>query len=85
MHTSDKEHGDLLIHGFWAHGTNDIINVQVTDTSHKSYHLRDPHKVLAQQQEYKKKKYLNACWLKQRKNFTPFVISTDGLIGHEAV
>jgi hypothetical protein len=28
----------------------------------------------------KKKKYLQAC-LEQRRHFTPFVISTDGLIG----
>jgi hypothetical protein len=31
----------------------------------------------------KKKKYLEAC-LKERRHFTPFVVSTDGLIGEEA-
>jgi hypothetical protein len=45
--------------------------------------LRDPHKVLAQQECEKKKKYLDAC-LEQRKHFTPFVISTDGLLGRKA-
>jgi hypothetical protein len=45
----------------------------------KSYSLRDPHKVLAQQEREKKKKYLTAC-LEQCKLFTPFVVSTDGLL-----
>jgi hypothetical protein len=31
----------------------------------------------------KKKKYLEAC-LEQRRTFTPFVVSADGLIGKEA-
>jgi hypothetical protein len=81
--SSDKERGDLLIHGFWTRGTNAIVDVRVTDMDAKSYRSRDPHKVLAQQEREKKKKYLTAC-LEQRRHFTPFVVSTDGLIGHEA-
>jgi hypothetical protein len=53
----------------------------VTDTDAKSYRSRDPHKVLATQ-EREKKKSLQSC-LEQRKHFTPFVVSTDGLIGRE--
>jgi hypothetical protein len=55
----------------------------VTDTDAKSYRSQDPHKVMATQQREKKKKYLQSC-LKQRKHFTPFVVSTDGLIRREA-
>ena len=55
----------------------------MTDTDAKSYHSQDPHKVLAQHEREKKKKYLQAC-LDQRKHFTPFVVSTDGMIGQEA-
>jgi hypothetical protein len=55
----------------------------VTDTDAKTYRSRDPHKVLASQEREKKKKYLQSC-LEQRKHFTPFVVSTDGLIGREA-
>jgi hypothetical protein len=54
----------------------------VTDTDAKSYRSQDPHKVLATQ-EREKKKYLQSC-LEQRKHFTPFVVSTDELIGREA-
>jgi hypothetical protein len=82
--SSDKEPGDLLIRGFWAHGTDAIVDVRMTDTDAKSYWSRDPHKVLAtQEREKKKKKYLQSC-LEQRKHFTPFAVSTDGLIGREA-
>jgi hypothetical protein len=81
--SSDEERGDLLIGGFWARGMDVIIAVRVTDTDATSYWSRDPHKVLATQEREKKKKYLQSC-LEQRKHFTPFVVSTDGLIGPEA-
>jgi hypothetical protein len=78
----DDERGDLLIRGFWARGTDAIINVRVTNTDAKSYWSKDPHKVLAQHEKEKKRKYLASCTA-QCKHFTPFVISTDGLLGHE--
>jgi hypothetical protein len=40
-------------------------------------------KVLAAHEREKKKKYLADC-LNQRRHFTPFVVSIDGLIGREA-
>jgi hypothetical protein len=39
--------------------------------------------VLAAHVREKKKKYLEPC-LKQRRHFSPFVVSTDGLFGKEA-
>jgi hypothetical protein len=55
----------------------------VTDTDAKSYRHRDPAKVIVTQEKEKKRKYLKAC-LEQRRHFTPFVCSTDGLLGREA-
>jgi hypothetical protein len=78
-----KSGGDLHIRGFWARRMDVIVDVRVTDTDAKSYRTRDPHKVLATQEREKKQKYLDAC-LKQRKHFTPFVVSTNGLIRREA-
>ncbi len=75
--------GDLCIRGFWTRGTDCIIDVRVTDTDAKSYLSRDPAKVLETHEKEKKKKYLASC-IAQRRNFTPFVVSTDGLIGKEA-
>ncbi len=69
--------------GLLGRGTDVIVDVHVTDTDAKLYRSQDPHKVLAMQEQEKKKKYLQSC-LEQRKHFTPFVVSTDGLIGREA-
>ena len=62
-----------------------ILDVRVTDVDAKSNRSKDPHKVLAAHEEReKKKKYLRAC-LEQRRHFSPFVVSTDGLLlGKEA-
>jgi hypothetical protein len=75
--------GDVSIRGLWNRGTDCIIDVRVTDTDAKSNLSKDPAKVLEAHEKEKKKKYLGAC-LEQRRTFTPFVVSTDGLIGKEA-
>ncbi len=49
-------------------------------TDAKTYKAKDPMEVLALQEREKKRKYLKPC-LTQRRQFTPFVISTDGLFG----
>jgi hypothetical protein len=53
------------------------------DMDAKSNHSRASGKVLAQHEREKKKKYLEPC-LKQHRHFTPFVVSTDDLLGKEA-
>jgi hypothetical protein len=55
----------------------------VTDTDAPSYRTRNPASVLKSQEKEKKQKDLEAC-LEQRCHFTPFVVSTDGMIGCEA-
>jgi hypothetical protein len=55
----------------------------VTDADAKSYRYCDPAKVIATQEREKKWKYLEPC-LEQQSHFTPFVCSTDGLLGHKA-
>ena len=40
-------------------------------------------KLLERQEKEKKKKYLQPC-LERRRHFTPFVATTDGLMGKEA-
>ena len=76
-------HRDLLIRGLWAHGTDCIIDVWVTDTDCKSQRSKDPMKVLKTHEKEKKKKYLESC-LEQRHHFTPIVVLTNGLVGREA-
>ena len=81
--TGEGERGDLLIRGFWSAGTDCILDVRVTDTDAKSYCKWPLHKVLESQEKEKKRKYLGAC-LENRRHFTPFVLSVDGLLGREA-
>jgi hypothetical protein len=51
-----QDQGDVLIRGLWAHGTNCIIDVRMTDLDCKSNHSKDPKKVLAVHKREKKKK-----------------------------
>jgi hypothetical protein len=72
--------------GLWLLGPWDgvhSVDVRVTDTDASSYQARDPASVLKSQEKEKKRKYLAAC-LEQRLHFTPFLVSTDGLMGREA-
>jgi hypothetical protein len=59
------------------------MDVHVTDTDAKSYSHRDPAKVIATQEQEKKRKYLEAC-LEQHHHFTPFVCSTNSFLSCEA-
>jgi hypothetical protein len=79
----NEDCGDILIRGLWARGTDCIIDVRITDVDAKYNRSKDPAKVLAAHECEKKKKYLGAC-LEQRRHFSPFVVSTDGLLGKEA-
>ena len=63
--------------------TNCIIDVRMTDTNSPSYLNDTPADVIENQEKQKKRKYVNSC-LKQRRTFTPFVLSVDGLLGKEA-
>ncbi len=80
--SNTEDRGDVLIRGLWARGTDCIIDVRITDTDAASNRSKDPLKVLANHEREKKRKYLQPC-LHQRRHFTPFVVSTDGLIGSE--
>ena len=73
---------DVLIRGLWENSTDCIIDVRLTDTDAASNRAKEPEMVL-EQQEWEKRKYLQPC-LEQRRHFTPFVASTDGMLGKEA-
>ena len=78
--------GDILINGFWGNGnkrTAAIVDVRVTDLDAPAHRNRVAEKVLESQEKSKKMKYLEPCF-NQRRSFTPFVVSSDGLLGREA-
>ena len=75
--------GDIGVHGFWKTGQSTIFDVRVTDTDCVSWRDRDPHKVLAQHEKEKKKRYSAAC-AGRRRHCTPLVFSCDGMVAVEA-
>ena len=81
--TPTEERGDLLVRGLWRPSSDCIIDVRLTDTDQKTYLPDTPYIVLEKQEQEKKKKYSKDCQ-KQRKSFTPFVVSIDGMFGKEA-
>ena len=79
----DGARSDTLCNGFWGHGntqTAAIVDVRVTDLDAPSHCNRADEKVLESQEKQNKMKYLEPCF-NQRRSFTPFVVSTDGLLG----
>jgi hypothetical protein len=59
------------------------LNVCITNVDAGSYLSSILEKLIYCQGMGKKKKYLQAC-VDQQRHFTPFVSSTDGLLGKEA-
>ena len=55
----------------------------VVNTDAKSYWEKSHEKFLEEAENSKKKMYLEGC-LQQRRHFSPFVASVDGLLGVEA-
>jgi len=62
--------------------TDTIIDIRVTNVDSKSYKNLPPEKAMERQEKEKKKKYCKPCQ-NQRRHFTPFVVSTDGIFGFE--
>ena len=79
----ETHRGDLLIRGFWDRSTDCIIDVCICDANQPSYLTRKPVSILKSTENEKKKMNLEPC-LEQRRLFTPFVVSCEGLFGKEA-
>ena len=75
--------GDVAIASLWHTHTDCIIDATVTNTEQESCLKLDPAKVLSNQEKSKKAKCLEPC-LAQRRHFSPFVVSVNGMFGHEA-
>eukprot|EP00978_Attheya_sp_CCMP212_P037221 scaffold174009_cov63-Attheya_sp.AAC.1 len=80
---NEGDRGNLLLHGIWEQQIHCVVDIRMANVDLGSYLTSTPEKVLSRQEMEKKKKYLQAC-LDKRRNFTPFVSSTDRLMGREA-
>ena len=79
-----EQNGDLLIHDLWQNGTDSVHDMHVVNTNAKSHTAKTPEKCLHEAERGEKRMYLEAC-LQQRRHFSPFVASVDGLLGVEAI
>ena len=74
---------DLSIQGVWQPQTAVLLDVRVVDTDAQSYASRTVDAVLCSAEQEKKRKY-SAAVEDRRASFTPFVVSVDGVLGHDA-
>ena len=74
---------DLGIQGVWQPQVEALFNIHMIDTDASSYRWRSPVSVLDSDAVEKKRVYHSAVQ-DRRGNFTPFVLSVDGLLQHEA-
>ena len=75
--------GDLLIQYLWDQGMDSIHDMRVVNTDALSWKSKTPKKCLETAGWENKKKYLHTCF-NERRHFTTFVASVDGLIVVEA-
>jgi len=80
---TNNNRGDILIRGFYQNATDCIIDVSNHYLDSLTYYETDPHQVLKEKENVKKRKYLKDC-LAQRRSFVPFCSSIDGMLGEEA-
>jgi hypothetical protein len=74
-------HGDLLlVIGVWSKQISCIIDVRVCDTDSNSYLSSTLVNILRKQELEKKKKYLQPCLDSSSRDFTPYVLSVDGML-----
>ena len=78
-----EQKGDLLLRDLWHNGTDSVHDMHLLNTGAKSYWEKSPEKCLEEAENSKNKMYLERC-LQQRRHFSPFVTSVDGLLGVEA-
>jgi hypothetical protein len=81
--SDDQKRADLLVRGVWSPRTDCLVDFVVTDVNQPSYRQCTPAGVLRKHEQRKKKKYLADCQA-QRRDFTPFVVSCEGMLGREA-
>ena len=78
-----EQKGDLLIRDLWNNWTYSVHDMRVVNTDAKTHSVKTPEKCLQGVGRGKKRVYLEAC-LQQRRHFSPFFASVDGLMEVEA-
>ena len=72
------------MHDLWKNGNESVHSMRVVNTDSKYHSAKIPEKCLQEEEWTKKKMYVEVC-LQQRRKFSPFTTSVDGILGVEAV
>ena len=75
--------GDVLIRGLWDRHNNTITEVKFGDADVDTYRFEWIENILALWEKMKKDKQSKNCH-NQRKHFSLFVISVDGMLGKDS-
>ena len=59
-----------------------IVDVRIYDVNQKYYLTKNPSAVIKAAEAEKKWKHMSSC-LEQRRKFTPFLVSCEGMMGRE--
>ena len=81
--TGLEDRGDFMIRGLWTWGTDCIGNMCVVNVNSLSYADSTPTAIL-RSNEVRKKRHSLWAFHDQRREFTPVVVSCEGMLGPEA-
>jgi hypothetical protein len=78
-----QERGDILIRGFFDRARDCVIDVTISDLDAPSYSNKKAKAALKTREQAKKNRYQRPCE-SHRRDFVPFAVSADGILGREA-
>ena len=81
--TDNEKRADTYVRHFYTQGRGALFDVRVVDLDAASYRRKPVKTVLANHEREKRRKYAQEA-AEQRKDFSPFVVSRDGVIGRAA-
>ena len=76
--------GDVMIRVLWYRQVDAIIDVKLGDADADTYKYEPMTSLLTRWEKINKYKHCKHCH-NQRKHFSPFVLSVDGILGREAL
>ena len=80
---SDEARLDIRARGFWRNGQNAFFDIRVTNTDCESQKDRSVKSILKKHELEKKRSYNTRIMEVENGTFTPIIITTKGVMGHE--
>ena len=81
--TDDEKRADIYVRNFYSPGRPALFDIRMFDHNQASYRKKPIATVLANHEREKRRKYAQEA-AEQRKDFSPFVVTRDGIIGRAA-